>query len=233
MFRLIQIIFSSVTLARIITVYTYNTGVCNSCIFNKYFFVRAKAIIEYRQKNGDLLSREELKKVKGIGEKVFVQCAGFIRIRSSGTQSVDHNKKTSSNPLDATSIHPESYGAATALIRLAGCSLAALGSPEFRQGISAFVTRRGTEEEELDQIAAELGVGRPTLQLMLEALSRPVEHDLREEFAAPLFRSGMTRLEDVRTGSMLTGRVTNVTDFGAFVELGLGKDGLLHIRLEL
>lgn len=189
------------------------------------FACRVKAIAEYRQQNGDFRSREELKKVKGIGEKVFVQCAGFIRIRSTGLLTTGAAKKSTHNMLDATSIHPESYGAAAALVKSAGCLLADLGSPEFRRRIQAFAAERRAEE-----LAAELGVGVPTLQLMLEALRVPLEHDLREEFAAPLFRSGLARLEDVRAGAELTGRVSNVTDFGAFVDVGLGKDGLLHVR---
>ena len=188
-------------------------------ILLRHFISRAKAVVEYRQTNGDFYSREELKKVKGIGEKV-------IRIRSSGVEPAG-SKKVSVNPLDATSIHPESYGAATALIRTAGCSLAELGSPDFRQKIRAYIAKR---EPELALVAAELKVGLPTLQLILDVLGKPVEHDLREEFAEPLFRSTLTRLEDVSPGSQLTGRVSNVTDFGAFVDLGLGKDGLLHVR---
>ena len=195
-------------------------------ILLRHFISRAKAVVEYRQTNGDFYSREELKKVKGIGEKVFVQCSGYIRIRSSGVEPAG-SKKVSVNPLDATSIHPESYGAATALIRTAGCSLAELGSPDFRQKIRAYIAKR---EPELALVAAELKVGLPTLQLILDVLGKPVEHDLREEFAEPLFRSTLTRLEDVSPGSQLTGRVSNVTDFGAFVDLGLGKDGLLHVR---
>lgn len=182
--------------------------------------------MEYRQKNGDFVSREELKKVKGIGDKVFVQCAGFIRIRSSGASAVDR-KKATVNPLDATSIHPESYGAASSLILAAGCRLPDLGTPAFREQIRAYRARR---EPDLAKLAAELAVGLPTLQQMLDALVTPLEHDLREEFAEPLFRSTLTRLEDVSPGSQLTGRVANVTDFGAFVDVGLGRDGLLHVR---
>ena len=188
--------------------------------------------MEYRQKNGDFASREELKKVKGIGEKVFVQCAGFIRIRVSGASQpppAAHGKKAKSapafNPLDATSVHPESYGAAESLVRAAGCRLADLGGPDFRQRVSAYLSARN-----LTGVAEELKVGVPTLQLIAEALGKPLEHDLREEFAAPLFRSTLTRLEDVSPGTQLTGRVSNVTDFGAFVDIGLGKDGLLHVR---
>jgi transcriptional accessory protein Tex/SPT6 len=170
--------------------------------------------------------------VKGIGDKVFVQCAGFIRIRRSGSAippSADRKKTASTadstNPLDATSIHPESYSAAGSLIYAAGCALSELGSAEFGRRIGAYAAQR-----EPAALAAELGVGLPTLQLMLDALTKPLEHDLREEFAEPLFRSGLTRLEDVSPGSQLTGRVSNVTDFGAFVDVGLGRDGLLHIR---
>jgi uncharacterized protein len=82
----------------------------------------------------------------------------------------------------------------------------------------------------MEKLATELGVGVPTLQLIAEALEKPLEHDLREDFAEPLFRSTLTGLEDVSPGAQLTGRVSNVTDFGAFVDVGLGKDGLLHVR---
>ena len=184
---------------------------------------RAKAIVEYRQKNGDFTSRQDLKKVKGIGEKIFVQCSGFIRIRLSS--AVGKNSTAAVNPLDATSIHPESYGAAGALIRAAGCRPADLGSAEFRRQIGAYLA-----SQRMETLADELKVGVPTLQLIAEALEKPLEHDLREEFAEPLFRSSLTRVEDVSVGSQLTGRVSNVTDFGAFVDVGLGRDGLLHVR---
>ena len=167
---------------------------------------RAKALVAWREENGGFTCRDEVRKVKGIGAKVFQQCAGFLRLREP------------KDLLDTTNIHPESYGAARKLVAKAGLGLDQLGSPDFREKM-----KRWAGGQQLAKLAEEVEVGEPTLLLMLEALQQARDHDLRQESAAPLFRSGMVRLEDVREGEQLTGRVANVTHFGAFVDVGLGK----------
>ena len=172
---------------------------------------RAEAIVAWRADQGGFVTREQLLKVKGVGPKVFLQCAGFLRLRGGA------------EPLDGTQVHPESYGAARQLLELAGAEPAAIGSP----GCTAAVARLAGRQN-MGELARRVGVGEPTLQLLLEALQQGEGWDLRAEAAAPLFKSGMTRLEDVRPDATLTGRVANVTHFGAFVDVGVGRDGLVH-----
>jgi len=180
---------------------------------------RAKAIVEARDKQGDFVNREELKKIKGIGEKVFTQCAGFIRIvaREGG------GSKKGKCDLDNTQIHPESYKVASKIVNMAGVTLNQLGSKDFISKIEIF-----SKTQNLEKLCTELAVGLPTLQMLLEALQQGAGYDFRAEFSAPLFKSGLTKMEDVKIGEVLSGRVTNVTHFGAFVDIGLGTNGLVH-----
>jgi len=191
---------------------------------------RAKAIIEYRKKNGNFMSRDELKTVKGIGDKVYEQCAGFLRISNleasaeKSAKSAKKSKKCAKNLLDATNIHPESYAATTQLLNKAGTDLNDLGTAAFLQKLEKFLA-----SQDQGLLAASLKIGVPTLDLITGCLRQGLEYDYRQEFDAPIFREGMTRMEDVKIGTELTGRVSNVTDFGAFVDIGIGKDGLLHV----
>eukprot|EP00092_Neocalanus_flemingeri_P032376 GFUD01035199.1.p1 GENE.GFUD01035199.1~~GFUD01035199.1.p1 ORF type:complete len:863 (-),score=296.98 GFUD01035199.1:64-2652(-) len=180
---------------------------------------RAKAIVETRDKQGDFKNREQLKKIKGIGEKVFTQCAGFIRVVARDGSG----GKKGMCELDNTQIHPESYDAATKIVNMAACSLGQLGSKEFISKMDKF-----SKTQNLEKLCSQLSVGQPTLQMLLEALQQSVGYDYRAEFSAPLFKSGLTKIEDVKIGEVLTGRVTNVTHFGAFVDIGLGTNGLVH-----
>ena len=175
---------------------------------------RARAILEFREKQGDFVSRDQLRKVKGIGEKVWNNCVGFIRVTGGG-------KKV--NPLDRTQIHPESYSLAEKIIRQAGLNIVNLGKPQFCQKIKTFA-----DSQDQAKLAGQLGCGEPTLVMILEALQQNLQHDLRAEYAAPLFKVGQTKVEDVRVGDVLSGRVSNVTQFGAFVDIGLGINGLVH-----
>jgi competence ComEA-like helix-hairpin-helix protein len=188
---------------------------------------RAKAIIDYRRKNGDFHSRFDIKKVRGIGEKVFEQCAGFVRVinQNSNTDSGKTSKKKDEkyNPLDATNIHPESYAPATKIIEKAKLDVTQIGSARFKQDFFQFISKQN-----LDSLASELKIGLPTLNLIIESLEKGLGYDMRETKDGPIFKSGMTRLEDVQVGSQLTGLVTNVAAFGAFVDVGLGKNGLMH-----
>ena len=182
---------------------------------------RAKAIIEYRDKHGDFTNREEVKKVKGVGDKVWTQCIGFIRVVPRRQKS---EKKCSVNLLDRTQIHPESYSVADRVISQARLSSDNVGEARFCKAVAQFSA--GQDHETL---STKLGVGVMTLKMILEALQQQLEYDCRAEFTGPLFKSGLTRAEDVKVGDTLTGRVNNVTHFGAFVDIGVGVNGLVHV----
>ncbi|MFP5503156.1 MAG: S1 RNA-binding domain-containing protein, partial [Candidatus Sericytochromatia bacterium] len=168
----------------------------------------AKAVVAHREASGRFLDRPSLKKVKGLGDRAYEQAAGFLRIPGG------------KEPLDNTAIHPESYGAARRL--LAKLGLAATDpclAPAIRQ------LRQGLD---LGKLAAELGVGAPTLGDILDNLEKP-GRDPREAAPAPHLRQDVLRLEDLSPGMRLTGTVRNVVDFGAFVDIGVKNDGLVHV----
>ncbi|SEC12060.1 Tex family protein [Paenibacillus sp. GP183] len=167
----------------------------------------AKNIVQYREQNGRFSSRKELQKVPRLGGKTYEQCVGFLRISSGG------------NPLDNTPIHPESYEVVDRLFQELRLELAQLGSQQLRELL------QGLEPAEL---APKLGVGVPTLRDILDSLQRP-GRDPREEVDAPIFRTDVLQLEDLTPGMELTGTVRNVIDFGAFVDIGIKNDGLVHI----
>ena len=180
---------------------------------------RARAIVEFREKQGDFVSREQLRKVKGIGEKVWNNCVGFIRVTPSSGE-----KRGGGNPLDRTQIHPESYKLTEKVISQAGLNIVNLGKPHFCQKIKSYA-----DSQDLAKLAGQLGCGEPTLTMILEALQQKnFQKDLRSEYAAPLFKVGQTKVEDVKVGDVLSARVSNVTQFGAFVDIGLGINGLVH-----
>lgn len=168
----------------------------------------AAKIVAYRDEKGPFASRDEIRKVPGLGPKAFEQSAGFLRIRG-GT-----------NPLDASAIHPESYPIAEAVLKAAG--LDADSAPAKRK--SALEALRMQPAEKL---AAEIGCGVPTLTDILEQLLRP-GRDPREDTPAPILRSDVLKMEDLAVGMRLKGTVRNVVDFGAFVDIGVKQDGLLH-----
>jgi len=167
----------------------------------------AKNIVKYREDNGKFNSRQELSKVPRLGAKSFEQCVGFMRIPGGR------------NPLDNTPIHPESYEVVDRLFKELRLELAQLGSQQLLQQLQA------VEPEEL---APKLGVGVPTLRDILDSLQRP-GRDPRDEVPAPIFRTDVLQLEDLAPGMELTGTVRNVIDFGAFVDIGIKNDGLVHI----
>ncbi|MBT3391985.1 MAG: RNA-binding transcriptional accessory protein [Chloroflexi bacterium] len=169
----------------------------------------ATRIVEYRNENGPFYSRQELQKVSGMGAKTFEQAAGFLRINGG------------KNPLDASAIHPESYPVAEAVVRDAALELSA--PPEARATtLSAYRQRVPLEE-----LAAQLGVGLPTLEDIFEQLIRP-GRDPREDLSKPILRSDVLKMDDLVTGMSMKGTVRNVVDFGAFVDIGVKQDGLLH-----
>ena len=165
----------------------------------------AKNIVSYREENGAFRNRRELLKVAGLGPKAFQQCAGFLRIRG-GDQ-----------PLDETSVHPESYGAVKDL--LAGFGLS-MDRDSFKAAVKMTVDPA--------RKAKELGIGEPTLRDILSELEKPAR-DPREEMPAPVLRSDVLSMEDLKPGLKLKGTVRNIVDFGAFVDIGVHQDGLVHI----
>ncbi len=170
----------------------------------------ANNVVLYRDENGSFKSRASIKKVAGMGAKAFEQAAGFLRVRDG------------SNPLDASAIHPESYDVAKAILDRAGVTLK--DKPEKR----APAINSLKQSLKLDQLAAELGTGIHTLSDIFDQLVRP-GRDPREDVPAPLLRSDVLSLDDLRDGMVLSGTVRNVVDFGAFVDIGVKQDGLLHI----
>lgn len=168
----------------------------------------AKNILTYREENGLFHNRKELKKVPKLGPKAFEQCAGFLRIAESDM------------PLDKTGVHPESYKAAEALLKLCGYSLEDVASGQVK-GLTNKVSM--TEET-----AEKLGIGLPTLQDIVKELEKP-GRDPRDEAPAPVLRSDVLTMEDLKEGMVLKGTVRNVIDFGVFVDIGVHQDGLVHI----
>lgn len=192
---------------------------------------KAKNIVEWRLANGPFRSRADLKKVKMIGDKTFQQCAGFIRIIPS-TANVDElapNTKNMSkqnsvlNPLDRTWIHPESYDVAIGVLNEVGLKLNDLGSDSFMKKI-----QETTKSITVENLAAIFGVSSVVMKLILDAFSTSTDHDMRMLSSAPLFREGVTTFESLKVGDTLSGVVRNVVHFGAFVDIGIGKDALLH-----
>ena len=166
----------------------------------------AKNIVAYREEHGKFTSRKEFLKVAKLGPKAFEQCAGFMRI-SDGKE-----------PLDATSVHPESYEAARKLLELSGCSL------RDEEAIKAY------EKKVKDKaaLAAQIGIGEPTLKDIFSELEKP-GRDPREDMPKPILRSDVLDMKDLKPGMKLKGTVRNVIDFGAFVDIGVHQDGLVHI----
>jgi len=170
----------------------------------------AKNIVAYREENGAFTTRKQLLKVPKLGPKAFEQCAGFLRVPES--KSV----------LDNTAVHPESYGAAEKLLELCGYSLKDLQSGRIGE------LNRRLEEFGLSKAAEYCGVGVPTLQDVAAELLKP-GRDPRDELPKPVLRTDVLKMEDLKSGMVLTGTVRNVIDFGVFVDIGVHQDGLVHI----
>jgi len=170
----------------------------------------AKNIVEYRETNGRFEERKELMKVKKLGEKAFEQCAGFLRIPMS------------KNILDNTSVHPESYAAAKKLLDIMGYTLEDVRDKKLGN-LKQEVEKRG-----IGGIAAEVGIGVPTLRDIVNELLKP-GRDPRDELPKPVLMTDVLHLEDLKLDMVLTGTVRNVADFGAFVDIGVHQDGLVHI----
>ena len=168
----------------------------------------AKNIVAYREENGAFSTRRELLKVAKLGPKAYEQCAGFMRIQGG------------KNPLDATSVHPESYKAAEVLLKQLGHDpkeIAAGGIRNIRKEIA-----------DTAKLAKELSIGEPTLLDIVSELEKPAR-DPREEMPTPILRTDVLEMKDLKPGMILKGTVRNVIDFGAFVDIGVHQDGLVHV----
>ncbi|KAJ8359716.1 hypothetical protein SKAU_G00162410 [Synaphobranchus kaupii] len=208
---------------------------------------RARSIAEWREKNGPFANREQLKLVKGLGPKSFQQCAGFIRINPENLQSFGRTEADQAaapsekpptkrgkgkapagvtarpNPLDQTCIHPESYSIAMRFLERIEGRVEETGRPELKQRVEASVQRIG-----LEGLAKALDTTPETLQLIVDGLTQPSGFDIRQGFEQADFKRGIVSMADLRTGVVLTGRVENTTLFGAFVDIGVGRSGLIH-----
>lgn len=169
----------------------------------------AKNIVEYREQNGKFKNRKEILKVKRLGDKAFEQCAGFLRITDGD------------NVFDNTAVHPESYEAAQMLIEKLGYTLEDVKQNKLND-IDARLKNYGEEK-----IAQEINIGIPTLLDIAKELKKP-GRDIRDELEKPIFRSDVLKMEDLKPGMVLKGTVRNVADFGAFVDIGVHQDGLVH-----
>jgi len=165
----------------------------------------AKNIVAYRDENGRFNGRQELKKVKRLGDKAFEQCAGFLRIHGGA------------NPLDNTAVHPESYGAAVRLLEILGIDISG-------------AARVSIDRKDIDikALCEQTGIGELTLADIITELLKP-GRDPRDEMPKPILRSDVLSIEDLKVGMVLSGTVRNVVDFGAFVDIGIKNDGLVHI----
>jgi len=170
----------------------------------------AKNLVKYREDNGEFSSRAEIKKVPKLGPKAFEQCAGFLRVPGAD------------NILDNTAVHPESYGAAKRLLSLTGFTLSDVAS-----GNIAALPKKA-DELGRDKLASELGVGIPTLSDIVSELVKP-GRDIRDSLPKPVLRTDVLDISDIKEGMKLTGTVRNVIDFGAFVDIGVHQDGLVHV----
>ncbi len=172
----------------------------------------AKNIVCYREENGKFVSRKQLLKVPKLGPKAYEQCAGFMRITDG------------ENPLDATSVHPESYEAAEELMKRLGLTMEDIRAVQ-KAGKNTGLSGRIKDKKKL---AAELGIGELTLDDIIKELEKPAR-DPREDMPAPILRNDVMELKDLNPGMVLKGTVRNIVDFGAFVDIGVHQDGLVHI----
>ena len=170
----------------------------------------AKNIVDFRDENGEFKERSQLKKVPKLGAKAFEQCAGFLRVPES------------KNALDNTGVHPESYAAAKDLLKLCCFTLDDIGTPAIAE------IKEKVEILGADKVAEKLGIGVPTLNDIVKELIQPAR-DPRDELPPPMLRTDVMDMDDLRPGMELKGTVRNVTDFGAFIDIGVHQDGLVHI----
>lgn len=169
-----------------------------------------KNIVNYREEKGKIQNRKELLKVAKLGKVAFEQSAGFLRITGG------------ENPLDSTAVHPESYAIAKEVLRQIGYEVSDLSKKEVLLKIGIELAQIN-----INQMAKQLQIGEMTLKDIIEELARP-GRDIRESMPKPILREDVLNFEDLRMDMILTGTVRNVTDFGAFVDIGVKHDGLIH-----
>ena len=170
----------------------------------------AKNIVKYREENGEFTSRSQIKKVPRIGDKAFVQCAGFLRV--PGSKEI----------LDNTGVHPESYAAAKALLEMFGYTADDVRCSKLSN------LRQDVEKKGAQNVADALGIGKPTLVDIIGELEKP-GRDVRDTLPPPVLREDVLEMEDLEPDMILSGTVRNVIDFGAFIDIGVHQDGLVHI----
>lgn len=219
---------------------------------------RAKKIAEWREQNGAFVNRDQLKLVSGLGPKSFEQCAGFLRINPSTVEKLARAKqdeedvepptkkakvsktaktakskktadaKTSPDVLDMTCIHPESYATVKQVVDSAGLKLTDFQNQSARTMFQDKISK-WSKNVNLEKVAEDLSIGFPTLDLIVRGLTQPLDFDLRNNADKPLFRKNIASMKELHRGVELTGRVTNVTHFGAFVDVGVERQGLIHV----
>ena len=170
----------------------------------------AENIVKYREEHGRIKSRQELAEVKGLGEMAFTQAAGFLRIPDGDLF------------FDSTAVHPESYSAAEKLLKHFDLSEA-----EVKRNGQILREKIQETKSQIHKLANDCGVGVPTLEDIIASLEKP-NRDPRDEMPKPIFRSDVLKMEDLKEGMVLKGTVRNVVDFGAFVDIGVKNNGLLH-----
>ena len=168
----------------------------------------AKNIVAYREENGRFKNRRQLLKVPKLGPKAYEQCAGFMRILDGD------------NPLDRTSVHPESYGAAVELLERLGYTTEDL--------LNGKLSGLGRQMKDYKKLSEDIGIGEITLRDIVKELEKP-GRDPRDEMPKPILRTDVLEMKDLKEGMILKGTVRNVIDFGAFVDIGVHQDGLVHI----
>lgn len=166
----------------------------------------AKRVVEYREQYGAFTNRKSLLKIKGLGAKTFEQCAGFLRVHGGD------------EPLDETAVHPEGYSFAKAVLK----------ALKLKKPSAELAEQLQAESQVIQQLAEHYSVGQHTLKDRLDALTRP-GRDPRDTLPPPLLRSKALSLNELETGMILQGSIRNVVDFGAFVDLGVKRDGLIHV----
>ena len=167
-------------------------------------------IVKYREENGKFLSRNELLKVPKLGKVAFVQCAGFLKVPES------------KNILDNTMVHPESYPQTIKMLESLGYDIKKINSDDLER------LKVKLEDVDIEEMSKKLGIGIPTVQDIVNELKKP-GRDVRDEMPKPILKSDVLKIEDIKEGMILTGTVRNVTQFGAFVDIGIKNDGLVHI----
>jgi len=167
----------------------------------------SKNIVNYRLENGPFKNRREIGKVPRLGKKTYEQCIGFLRLPEG------------EELLDRTPIHPEQYKTANELLKQLGIKKEQIGSDEIIQKL---------EDINIKEFAEKLSTGVPTLEDIIESLKSPTR-DIRDDYETPMLKSNVLKMEDLKQGMRMSGTVRNVTDFGAFVDIGVKQDGLVHI----